>query len=255
MLFKFRDRSRSGRAPDAPRYLTIDGPDGPIPVEIRSHATARRMILRLSPRGEGALVTVPAGLGERQVRAFVESRTGWIAKRMREAVPTVAAGHGAVIPVRDVVHAIVHRPEGRGAVRRSVTGETPALIVPGPAETLDRKLRDWLKRQARADLETAVRAHAENLGVQAGRITVRDTRSRWGSCTGTGNLNFSWRLVMAPPFVLGYVAAHEVAHLKEMNHGPRFWSILKDLDPQTDRAERWLKTDGPALHRILPNAG
>ena len=80
-------------------------------------------------------------------------------------------------------------------------------------------------------------------------IAIRDTKSRWGSCSSTGTLSFSWRLIMAPPLVLDYLAAHEVAHLKELNHSNRFWTLLHELCPATDEAERWLKRHGAELHR------
>ena len=81
-------------------------------------------------------------------------------------------------------------------------------------------------------------------------MTFKDTRSRWGSCTSDGRLAFSWRIVMAPPYVIDYLAAHEVAHLAEMNHGPRFWTACRRLCPRTDEAKAWLKRHGTMLHAI-----
>jgi predicted metal-dependent hydrolase len=112
-----------------------------------------------------------------------------------------------------------------------------------------RRVRDFLEREAKRDLQAAVARHTAALGIPARRITVRDTRSRWGSCSAKGYLNFSWRLILAPPFVLDYLAAHEVAHLKEMNHSPRFWREVHALCPRTEEAERWLKRHGTDLHR------
>jgi predicted metal-dependent hydrolase len=110
-------------------------------------------------------------------------------------------------------------------------------------------VREFLQREARRDLGEAVARHTANLGIPARRITIRDTRTRWGSCSSRGFLNFSWRLVLAPPHVLDYLAAHEVGHLKEMNHSNRFWRIVRDLCPRTDEAEAWLKRHGTELHR------
>ena len=114
---------------------------------------------------------------------------------------------------------------------------------------LPRRLRDWLTTEARRDIVERVNRHAANLGLHAGRVTVRDQKSRWGSCSTTGALSFSWRLIMAPSFVLDYVAAHEVAHLAEINHGPRFWALVARTMPQTEEAKRWLLTFGSDLHR------
>ena len=107
-------------------------------------------------------------------------------------------------------------------------------------------------RQARRDLEAAVARHAAHLGVRVRKITLRDTASRWGSCTSSGGLNFSWRLIMAVPFVLDYLAAHEVAHLLHMNHSPAFWKAVGSLSKDVSAAESWLKAHGTGLHRIGP---
>ncbi len=245
----FSRQSGRGKPSDAP--LTIDGPQGPLIVDVRRHARARRMILRLSKTDQRAVVTVPKGLRRAAIEDFVASRADWIAERLRDAAPIVVARDGAIIPLRGVDHVLRHHPDKRGAARLS--DRMPAtLIVPGPEESLDRKAKDWLKREARGDFEQAVAIHADALDVVPGRITVRDTRSRWGSCAESGALSFSWRLIMAPPHVLAYVAAHEVAHLVEMNHGPAFWTLVERLDPDMDRAKTWLKTNGSDLHRVLP---
>jgi predicted metal-dependent hydrolase len=128
-------------------------------------------------------------------------------------------------------------------------GRRPSLLVSGDAEHASRRLRDWLMAEARRDLETRVAHHCQHLELAARRIAVRDQKSRWGSCTSDGVLSFSWRLVLAPPLVLDYVAAHEVAHLAEMNHGPRFWRLVKETMPRLDEAKRWLRMNGMGLYR------
>jgi predicted metal-dependent hydrolase len=122
-----------------------------------------------------------------------------------------------------------------------VFGETPHV---------PRRVREFLEAEAKRDLAVAVKRYCTRLGVTAKRITVRDTTSRWGSCSARGALSFSWRLVLAPPMVLDYLAAHEVAHLRELNHSPRFWRLVKTAFPQTDEAEEWLKRHGSELHRF-----
>ena len=116
------------------------------------------------------------------------------------------------------------------------------LCVAGEAPHIARRVGDFLKREARKDLEAAVARHAYRLGVAPRKIALRDTSSRWGSCSSTGGLNFSWRLILAPPFVLDYLAAHEVAHIVHMNHSPMFWKLTHRLFPETERAEAWLKS-------------
>ncbi len=124
------------------------------------------------------------------------------------------------------------------------------LLVAGREEHLRRRVIDFLKKEARRDLDRAVMRHAMMLGVRVKAIRLRDQTSRWGSCSSSGTLSFSWRLVMAPPFVLDYLAAHEVAHLHEMNHGPRFWHLVESVCAETKQARAWLNKEGLRLHAI-----
>jgi predicted metal-dependent hydrolase len=136
-------------------------------------------------------------------------------------------------------------PEGaRVGIRR-----LPRLHVAGEEEHAPRRLLDWLKRQAHLDLNTRVDLHARRLNLTPKRLFVRDQTTRWGSCSTSGALSFSWRLVLAPPFVLDYLAAHEVAHLGHMNHGPRFWSLVERTMPRHEEARNWLRKHGASLHR------
>ena len=119
----------------------------------------------------------------------------------------------------------------------------------GDYEHMDRRVHDFLKREARKDLHKASLAYAAQLGVRVRRVSIRDQSSRWGSCTSAGSLSYSWRLILAPPYVLDYLAAHEVAHLVEMNHSPRFWRVVGRICDHVERAKRWLDTHGNDLHR------
>src|SRR5262249_38180527 len=130
---------------------------------------------------------------------------------------------------------------GRPVVEAIVHGDVPALVVSGALEHAPRRLKDWMISEARRDLDQRVTSHSRQLGLRARRITLRDQKSRWGSCSADGQLSFSWRLVMAPPVVLDYVAAHEVAHLAEMNHGPRFWRLVETTMPNLEEAKLWLR--------------
>jgi predicted metal-dependent hydrolase len=126
---------------------------------------------------------------------------------------------------------------------------TPRLLVAGRHEHAARRLKDWLAEEAHKDLEERVGWHARKLGVRARHITLRDQTTRWGSCSANGLLTFSWRLILAPAYVLDYVAAHEVAHLLEMNHGPRFWKLVARAVPRLEEAKHWLRHEGTDLHR------
>jgi predicted metal-dependent hydrolase len=140
-------------------------------------------------------------------------------------------------------------------VRQGSPGRGPVWIedrvihVAGAREHHPRRVLDFLKSEARKELEMRVTAHTSRIGLKHTRLTVRDTASRWGSCSAQRSLSFSWRLILAPPFVLDYVVAHEVAHMREMNHGPKFWKLVQELVGDFRRPQKWLRDHGPALHR------
>ena len=183
-------------------------------------------------------------------RSFAERHAAWIGARLARLPRPVEFAPGAVTPLRDVNHTIVHRPGERGVVWIENGARGPLLCVSGDIPHIQRRVADFLKREAREDLQAAVARYAKRLDVSPKRIVLRDTASRWGSCSSTGALNFSWRLILAPPFVLDYLAAHEVAHIVHMNHSPLFWKLTRRLFPETDRAEAWLKVHGAGLHRF-----
>jgi predicted metal-dependent hydrolase len=155
-----------------------------------------------------------------------------------------------VVPLRGVPHRIVHRRGVRGTVwtEADARGE-PQLCVAGDAPHVDRRIGDFLRREAKRELEAASLQYAAALGVKVRRIVVRDQSSRWGSCSTNGVLSYSWRLILAPSHVLQYLAAHEVAHLVEMNHSARFWRLVQRLCPTHERAKVWLDLHGTDLHR------
>jgi hypothetical protein len=159
--------------------------------------------------------------------------------------------------LRGVQHRIVHRVGVRGTVwAETGEGGEALLCVAGQAPHIDRRVGDFLRREALRDLETSSRRAAEQLGVSIKRISVRDQSSRWGSCSTTGVLSYSWRLILAPPFVLDYLAVHEVAHLIEMNHSQRFWRLVNGVCSDANRAKLWLDIHGTDLHRFgMPDSG
>lgn len=161
-----------------------------------------------------------------------------------------------MVPLRGEPHRIAHRPGRRGTVWvEAGEGGEPLLCVAGERPHVGRRVADFLRREARSDLDAASRRAADRLGVAVKRIAVRDPVSRWGSCSSAGVLSYSWRLILAPPFVLDYLAIHEVAHLVEMNHSPRFWRIVHRLCPETAQAKAWLDANGADLHRYGAAAG
>ena len=247
-------------------------------VEVRRHPAARRLTLRISQTRRAVIVTVPMQCDLIEAGSFLHRNIDWVRERLGSIPEPIAFEPGAVIPFRGEPHALrfadkrqrgqrVQRLPASSAASASEDGlhddghgATTApqgyatLQVAGPAETAAGRLTDWLFEQARRDLDQRVVYHTGNLGLKAKRITVRDQSSRWGSCSTTGTLSFSWRLVLAPPLILDYVAAHEVAHLKEMNHGPNFWALVRRTMPQMDEARQWLQIYGMDLHRYGPKA-
>ncbi len=222
---------------------TILQGEPPVAVTLRRSARARRMTLRVSRMDGRVTLTLPRGASEAEALAFAQERAGWIRKHLSEHVPPEPVVLGGALPVLGTPRRIV---PGTG---RSVRLTETELAVPGDPAQAGRKLQGYLKQLARSELAFASDVYAEALGQPYRKITLRDTRSRWGSCSSAGALMYSWRLILAPAEVLSYVAAHEVAHLAEMNHSPRFWAVVERLygDPRGPKA--WLRRHGHDLHR------
>jgi predicted metal-dependent hydrolase len=241
------------RKPRPPaRPIRVEMRDGPREVAVVVRPAARRMILRVNRRTGDATLTLPRGVARYRAEEFVQSQTGWLEARLRALPPRVAFAQGAVLPVRGVPHRIVHGGGLRGTTRFEMHPEGPVLVVHGAPEAVPGRVLRFLKAEALADLTAASRRHAATLGVTIGRISIKDTVSRWGSCSSRGDLAFSWRLVLAPPFVLDYLAAHEVAHRLEMNHSARYWRHVRTLRPDYETAEDWLNRQGSRLHDFGP---
>lgn len=248
MLFRRQDHQAPLRAGGESIELLLDGE--PLCVTVRRHPQARRLTLRVRAAARDVTLTAPPHVSLASAREFVHRHREWVRVRLVRLPQMVPFEAGALVPVRGEPHVIVHHPDARGTVwTGGLHGEVPTLCVAGDAPHLARRVRDHLKKEARADLARAVRTHADRLGVEVGRITLRDTASRWGSCSAKGDLSFSWRLILAPPFVLDYLAAHEVAHRLEMNHGPRYWRLVEKTYPRRSEAEAWLRHHGAGLHR------
>ena len=221
-----------------------------VPVEVRRHPAARRFTLRVSKTRRAVIITVPARSRMDEAGRFLNSHIDWVRERLGNVPEAVPFVEGAIVPLRGKPHRIRLAEPRRGQPVVGIeAGATPRLVVCGRAEHAPRRLKDWLYAEARADLDASVGLHAKSLGVRVRRIGLRDQTTRWGSCSASGLLSFSWRLILAPPFVLDYVAAHEVAHLIEMNHGPRFWKLLAKSVPRLEEARTWLRHEGADLHR------
>ena len=241
---------KPARRPAPPREEAYAVGDRTVPLRVVEHPRATRLTLRIDSAAGGLRVTVPPGVRSTEVDRFLARHEGWIVARLAKLPDRPRIRPGVKIPLHGVPHLVVHEPGRRGTVRREVTDEGPTLVVHGERVHLPRRLADFLKKEAKAHIEPLAHRHAEIVGRRIKAIRFKDTKSRWGSCTSDGVLSFSWRIAMAPPAVIDYLVAHEVAHLAEMNHGPKFWKLCKDLCPDTARCKDWLKRNGAALQAI-----
>lgn len=217
--------------------------DPPIPLILRRSARAKRISLRVSQLDGRVTLTLPKRLALREAMAFAQSKEQWIRGHLAARSEDVAVVPGVQIPVGGKMLTVV-----QGAGRRVVLGDEE-IAVPGPLDRVGPRLAAYLKEVARDRLAGACDDYASALGRPFTKITLRDTRSRWGSCTSDGALMFSWRLIMTPPEILDYVAAHEVAHLAQMNHSPAFWAEVERIYGPFKEVRGWLRQNGGDLHR------
>lgn len=220
--------------------FTLPG-NPPVDILLRRSGRARRLSLRVSQLDGRVTLTLPKGVSEREARRFAEEKAGWISGALSRRGESVEILPGAVLPVE-------------GHDRQVVTGSgRSARLLPGtitvPAGREGPAAAALLKHMARDRLQASVERYAGMVERPFGRVTLRDTRSRWGSCSSEGNLMFSWRLILAPRAVLDYVAAHEVAHLVHMDHSPAFWALVGDIFPGYREERSWLRRVGHELHR------
>lgn len=217
--------------------------DPPIPLILRRSAQAKRISLRISQLDGRVTLTMPKRLAEREAMDFVRSKEGWIRKHLEARGEDETVGIGSELPLGGKMYRVT---AGTG---RRVQITADGIFVPGPEERVSKRLGAHLKEIARDRLAGASDDYAARLGRPYSRLSLRDTRSRWGSCTSDGGLMYSWRLIMAPPEVLDYVAAHEVAHLAQMNHSPAFWAEVTRIYGEYTAPRNWLRKHGSTLHR------
>ena len=228
---------------DAPRSLRLQDRD--VPLELSRHPRARRISLRLNPDGDGVRMVLPNRTPIYEAVAFAERNSGWILKHLAKVPARIPFADGAVIPLLGTDHIIAHDARARCGVKR----DNGVIRVSGGIEHLPRRVGDFLKREARAEIGARARDKAARIERRVGRISLRDPRSRWGSCNAEGDLSFSWRLILAPEAVLDYVVAHEVAHLVHLNHSRRFWTLADSLTHDMAGAKAWLGRHSAELWR------
>ncbi|MES1197577.1 MAG: SprT family zinc-dependent metalloprotease [Pseudomonadota bacterium] len=228
---------------------TLDGRR--VSVRLIVNPRARRVSVRIDPSRRVAIATAPSNRQLKRAVQFAAERAGWIARELASLPESIHLAPGAQAPLRGVMHDLVFE-RGRD-LPRVEAGEPPRIVAPAPDLALfEARVMRFLKAEARHDLIARVAQHSVTLGVRPARLQVKELRSRWGSCSPDGVLSFSWRVILAPPFVLDYLAAHEVAHLREMNHSRRFWAQVKRCMPDYERGRDWLHQHGAVLHAVGP---
>ena len=227
-----------------PEHLLIEHAGAFLPVTFLRSARARRASLRVDPARRRIVLTAPLRMARGTALGFAQQQAGWIAARLKRLPSPRPFIDGAEIPLFGTPCRVRHRPDLRGTVWL----EGREIHVAGKPEHLPRRLKDWLTAHVRQQLVPMVHAKAARIERTVKRITVRDTRSRWGSCGRDGAMSFSWRLVFAPPEIVDYLVSHEVAHLVHMNHGPRFWALTEKLcESPMAAADAWLRRHGETL--------
>jgi predicted metal-dependent hydrolase len=216
-------------------------------VEFRVDRRARRISLSICPARRRLILVAPSERTRRAAYEFLDSRMAWAQQELARLPAPMPLQPDVHIPLRGAMVRLVP-VSGRGSPR--LGDDDGALLVPGRPEALPGRVRRFLKAEAERDLSAALARHCATLNLPPPPVRLRDTRSRWGSCTSDGAISFSWRLICAPEFVLDHVAAHEAAHLVHLNHGPRFRTLEKQLSPRLGEAADWLAANGPLLHAV-----
>lgn len=223
---------------------------GGIPLIFKHHKRAKRMKLRYDASGDQAVITMPPRTSEREAIKFATRHLDWLEKQREEAPERVYLYPDYTIPYEGKNRQITHYPDEKAGV--TITEEN--IYVGGLTAGISVRLENYLKKQARSAIEPLANSMAPKLKTSFKRIQIRDTKSRWGSCSSTGTLSFSWRLIMTPPEILKYVVAHEISHLVEMNHSPAFWRTVDLLVEDAQISRKWLRTEGSQLMLILGHA-
>lgn len=223
--------------------LILEG-NPPVEITLRRSARARRLSLRVSRLDGRATLTLPTRVPEREGLAFLREREDWLRRHLSQLEPELRPEFGGMVPFRGGTVTLI------ASAGRRVRLDGDRLILPDDPARVGPRVAAFLKTQARDALANASDRYAAALGKPYGRITLRDTRSRWGSCSSAGDLMYSWRLIMAPAEVLDYVAAHEVAHLRHMDHSRAFWACVEGLFPDHKACRAWLRDNGQNLHRV-----
>jgi predicted metal-dependent hydrolase len=224
---------------------TLDLHGTPVPLDVQWNTRARKLTITVDHTQRQVRLVLPRRVSLKEGIAFCRKNADWIQNRLAALPSRVPFAHGSLLPLLGEAHRIHHVPEAR----RGVWREAGAVWVSGQAEFLERRVTAFLRELAEKTVGPMVRDKAQAVERRVGRVTLRESRTRWGSCSPSGDLSFCWRLIFAPAQVLDYVVAHEVAHLVHLNHSERFWKLCAQLTPEVQGPRRWLMRHGQTLWR------
>jgi hypothetical protein len=225
-----------------PSHLEIEGKS--LPLVVRESSKARRITLRIRPETGGEIIlTLPFSYSRKQVLKFIESSKPWLAKQVAKSLPRIPFEEGMTLPIFGKHYELRHKSS---TSFRSWWGDDH-LLIHAPIEKFDHFVQKSLHQAAKQFFSERTNTYANQISKSVNRITLKDTRSRWGSCTVDGNISYSWRLIFAPEQVADYICAHEVAHLVELNHSAKFWKIVEEFCPDYKDLRHWLRQHGKTL--------
>jgi len=216
-----------------------------MPVTTRRNARAKRMSIRVDQKKHKIFVTLPRNTSLKKAEIFAHDHIEWLQQQICKLPPKLILQDQSPIPILGKIY-YIHQQKDK--LRGLVSLRENQIIIPGFEDMLESRLNRFLKKHAQNEITKRAEIKADKINATIHKITLKDTKTRWGSCSSAGDLAFSWRLIMAPDFVFDYVIAHEVAHLQFMNHGASFWQLCYDLTDQGPKAKKWLKANGHKLY-------
>jgi predicted metal-dependent hydrolase len=229
--------------------IIINTETGPVSVKQRINNQAKKLILRIDIKTGEPIVTVPKGISQKQVVQFVTKHRDWIYDQYTKTLQS-HIGNGDIALLQGHQHRLIYTGTPPRVITLTDQNHEKTISVGGPEDQAGKRLEKWFKQEARAKLNEACDHYSKLLGVEYNKVSIGDMKSRWGSCSSQKILRFNWRLIMAPPEILQYVAAHEVCHLLEMNHSDRFWSHVNSCMPDYYSHRKWLRTSGQDLMSV-----
>ncbi len=215
-----------------------------LPLKVVSPPRCRRLALRIDAKERIAVLNLPPRCSAKRALQFVEDNRGWIEAHLLTVPESRQFADGDEISLFGEKIRIRHCPDLKSGVRL----ENQELKVSGNAAFLPRRVRDFIRSETQSRMLELSRQKAALIGCRVNRVIIKDTKSRWGSCSTLNNINYNWRIALAPTAAIDYLAAHEVAHLKFRDHSPDFWNCVKSLSATAESGRLWLKQNGRLLY-------